>query len=354
MSAGALSVQPRLHTYPQRQMLRDFAIVLSLVNVSYLRVWSELLTVTPADYFYLKQPFKSIDYWAAILGVVGLGVFLWVLTALVRLYAKGAFYRACQLVFLAGAVFGPVLALRSIIMWEANGRGFGGLHQTLPIFVSLAHFLASKNGRQLAVLALAALAVSIRFLAPLVRFAAGCLLCASPFVIVTFGEGLYGAVRHEPAIAFDGPTATYLPNRVGARVVWIIFDEWDYRLSFPERGHAVQLDAVDRFANEALNATQAFSPAGDTHLSIPSYTDGRRVTRSEAESETALRLTYLDTGETAIWGSQPNIFAKARASGVNVGVLGWYLPYCREFQSSLVSCSWFVRAIQPATASRVP
>ena len=40
------------------------------------------------------------------------------------------------------------------------------------------------------------------------------------------------------------------------------------------------------------------------------------------------------------WSRYRNVFQKARALGVNVGIAGWYHPYCRIFFESVSDCTW--------------
>ncbi len=96
-----------------------------------------------------------------------------------------------------------------------------------------------------------------------------------------------GTVAFPPA----GPVPAGRP-----RVVWIIFDETDYRIAFEQRPGGVQLPAFDRLQAESLFATDAYSPADATLLSMPSLIIGRRVVSADAKNTSDLKLTFADTG----------------------------------------------------------
>jgi hypothetical protein len=57
-------------------MLKDMAIGLSLANLCFLRVWSEILTYTGACTYWMKVPPTPAELSAAIFDVILLGCFL--------------------------------------------------------------------------------------------------------------------------------------------------------------------------------------------------------------------------------------------------------------------------------------
>jgi hypothetical protein len=175
----------------------------------------------------------------------------------------------------------------------------------------------------------------------LVRLVTALLLIVSPFVLFTFGQATSQWMRFRSGNGFQENPAPQLPPKSEARrrVVWIIFDEMDYRLSFLDRPATVQLPALDRLRSEAFFAQNAYPPGGDTVLSLPSLITGRLVAWSHRTAPNELMLTF-DNNQTVPWSAQPNVFSKARAMGFNTAIAGWYHPYCRIIGSSLTNCSW--------------
>jgi hypothetical protein len=124
------------------------------------------------------------------------------------------------------------------------------------------------------------------------------------------------------------------------RVIWIIFDEMDFRLGFLDRPSSVKLPALDRFSSEAIFAQNAYPPGGDTVLSLPSLITGRLVSWSHRTAANELMLTFADNNQAVPWSTQPNVFSRARTMGFNTALAGWYHPYCRIIGNSLTKCSW--------------
>ena len=134
-------------------------------------------------------------------------------------------------------------------------------------------------------------------------------------------------------------------SRTGApRVVWIVFDELDQRALFTARHPGLELPEFDRLRAESFVALNAFAPARGTRRSIASMLLGRQVSWALPSGPSALPCAIEGGGEEAAvddcWTQHPNLFERVRESGANVGVSGWYHPYCRLFADSLTACTW--------------
>jgi hypothetical protein len=136
------------------------------------------------------------------------------------------------------------------------------------------------------------------------------------------------------------------------RVVWIIFDETDYRIAFEQRPPGVSLPAFDRLRTESLFATDAYAPADGTIYSMPSLIIGRRLSFVDAQGTCDLQLMFADTGATVGWSTLPSVFSEARRMGVNTALVGWYLPYDRMLSGALNYCAWWpLPSFEPARAA---
>ena len=94
---------------------RDLAIGLSLANLCYLRIWSESLTYSRADTFWMKHPPLPAGFVATIFNVILGGVLLACCAAWAR-HTGGwllRFAEWCFLLFLVFLVSGTVLFIRS-------------------------------------------------------------------------------------------------------------------------------------------------------------------------------------------------------------------------------------------------
>jgi hypothetical protein len=169
------------------------------------------------------------------------------------------------------------------------------------------------------------------------------LVLSAPLCPLFFIQGLAQIRTYTAGLYPHAHIAGALPNPTSnpARVVWVVFDEWDYRLTFEATPQPVKLPEVERLASESLFATHAYKAGPATAYAIPSLIDGRRFTSVDLDrpDEVILRAS---TGDPAVrWGEEPNIFSRARAAGFNTHLIGWYLPYCRSLGTSLSTCDWW-------------
>jgi hypothetical protein len=136
------------------------------------------------------------------------------------------------------------------------------------------------------------------------------------------------------------PLATPLSSTNLPRVIWVVFDEFDYRFVFANRPSDLKMPEMDRFAAGSWRATQAFPPGGATIVSIPALLSGKTIRSATPVSERDLRLKLEPGGEHVLWSELPSIFRQARNEGANCGIVGWYHPYGRLFCDSVSWCEW--------------
>ena len=123
------------------------------------------------------------------------------------------------------------------------------------------------------------------------------------------------------------------------RVVWLVLEELDQRITFEARPTGLELPELDRLRRESLYADAARPPAGTSEVSMPALITGRPVVAVTPVSPHDLELTFSD-GKAARWSAHPNVFARARAMGYDTAVIGWHLPYPRVLGSSLGLADW--------------
>src|SRR6185295_7005459 len=94
----------------------------------------------------------------------------------------------------------------------------------------------------------------------------------SPFCAVTFGQAAWKAAHYDATAFGNKPPA---PRIVGSskspRVLWVIADEWDYRLTFVDRDRSLSLPEIDRLRSTSLYSGSALPPGWETPVSIPGY-----------------------------------------------------------------------------------
>jgi hypothetical protein len=168
------------------------------------------------------------------------------------------------------------------------------------------------------------------------------LLLMLPMVPLTFGQGIWNCF-HIDTVVISKPLASKLPPKpAGApRVVWIVFDELDYRLSLVSPPAGIELPELNRFRQASVDAGNAFPPDSGTLAALPSLLTGRVVKSLEPLSASAAKVAFRDSPSLSYeLESVPTAFADAREAGFNTAAVGWYLPYCRLMNTDLTACDW--------------
>jgi len=309
--------------------LRDILVALSLANLLFLKAWIEIFEGVRHPYFRADAGLYWADCAAVALDVLLAAGLFWGGAVVARRSRKS------WALPLARGAFLIVFLLMFFIVLNVMRRRFPAL--------SLDALAVAVGTPVLILFGLGLLALLLYARAHLVTAAMVVVLIFSPFAAITFAQAAWLGLRHSPAPgAAPGAAAKPAPARDSSRsrVLWFIFDDMDYRLSFPERPESINLPEFDRLRSQTLFATHAEPPAGYTGRSLPGLVTGRRVALARPASLNELVLTFEGDPHPVGWSTQPNIFSLAHGAGFTTGVVGWYHPYCRLFGSSLTYCAW--------------
>jgi hypothetical protein len=294
-------------------LVRDALAALSLANLSLLGIWNSLLNYSqPEAFFFLQAPSRA-QYAAAWANVFLIGLVFFVLLRIARRMHKR--YGA--------PVSAPILLLVSL---PAGNAAVRLMAQNVPAL-----------GRSGSIGILVLLVCATALIARQKLFAVGATVLAtlSPMIGVEAVLTIYRCRIDHTAEYANGALAGRAPRYSRPRIVWIIFDELDYRLSFPQRPSNLALPEFDRLRAESVFAENATSPANFTLASVPSMLTGANLTSiSPADPSHA-------TANGIPLNSWPTIFSTVHHMGGNAAVAGWYLPYCRLFSGDLAACSWY-------------
>ena len=312
--------------------MRNFLIILSLVNLCFLSVWRELIFSTKSDSYWLPT-FQFQSYVAAIINVVGISIVVWCFATLIKQWSP-IFWKYLSIAGLLFALIFPINYLRKIagihsnvIYWLTSQKIlFPAMILGLIIIGALLYGLLKKR---------------------LVEISSGALIILSPFALLTLGQVSWKAIESfgENTLMAHRTKMEILDKPVSKlqRVVWIIFDELDLRLAFINRPDNVNLPEFDQFRNESLFATQALSHSKNTEEAIPSYLTGKLVATAIPMSPDTLRLTYENSeeGRFHFLTEEPNFFSAAYDVGARTAIIGFYHPYCRLFGNKASFCSQY-------------
>ena len=285
--------------------LPDILASLSLANFSFIAIWDPLLNYTPAQAFMFEHAPPRAAYLAAFANVALLTLAFFGLIRLARFAAR----RFGTIGFLFGTLPCVLLvslpAAKSFLRLVLNRDPFGDQWLIATIF--------------LAALLLIAAVARHRFFA----LATAVLVTISPLIAIEAIISISKCWRDPTTFYPNGPLAARTLPDSRPRIIWIIFDELDYRLAFTDRIATTPLPELDRLRAESIFAENAASPGPDTIPSVPSLITGQPIDDFNVRSFTL-----------------PTIFSSAHAMGANVSVTGWYIPYCRMFSKDLANCSF--------------
>ena len=295
--------------------MRDALACLSLSSLYFSQARSETLFLTGWD-FYSRVPLRAPTIVALIANIVALAAVGFVGVLGIRRVQRLAWRRV-------GAVLSAAALLVALnyvrITHETIGRW------TDPI---------GRPG--LLALVIVVLVVSLGWPPPALRAMRGLALLLSPLAVLALAHALwmFFEVAAAPVWRRADPAPLEQPAPSLRRVVWLVFEELDQRVTFEARPPGLELPELDRVRRESLYADAARPPAGTTDLSMPALITGRPVVAVTPANPYELELTFAD-GKTGRWSAVPNVFSRARVLGYDTALVGWHLPYPRILGSSL-------------------
>ena len=306
---------------------RDLLAAISLANLVYLRCWAEILTLNRRDYYWMKSPPTPAHFIALILNVA--------LLALLIAGMLPAWHRRKGAAFRVAPVFGLLILATMVNSLQTLIRNPGD-----SLFLRFVEQRAPAIGVALAMASVVALIFGGTHA---FRPAYFVLLLLSPLPVFCAAQACYRIFTYDPSLTADGPLAARLPGRPAGspRVVWIVFDEWDERLTFSERYPGVRLPEIDRLRAASFYASDAIRAHSNTDWAMPALTTGIAVDNVFAGGPAELMVLPEGSRQWIPWSRQPNVFDKARDLGYNTAVVGWAIPYCRVLKSSLTACWWW-------------
>lgn len=309
---------------------RDLLVCLSLANVSLMEIWRRIAF---ADQFFM--PMWS---WRDLVAVaVALVVLTGLFAAVVWLGRSTPLRRIAfgRWIFLV-----PLLVLANLIRHQFPDWTSRALHEPNVYTYAL-----------VAAVVVLALVVRRRRTGNAAEVAALCLL---PFVPLMLFHAFW-VVVHEPARPSLAPRL-HASSPAATRVVWIVFDEADWRYIDPlTRPAGLQLPELDRLMSQSVWAEHAVQSGLQTGTAIPSLIFGRPVEIAQLHS--AARLVTADEQMRPVdWLRESTVFSWARSQGLDTSIDGWYIPYCRLLAPVLSDCYWEpmdtrVRGFEPSLAT---
>lgn len=303
------------------KIFREILIALSLANILFAGSWRMYL-YPPTYEYHIKIAPNRFDYLGIILAVGLTAAIFFGLFRLFRFYYKEQANLLINLTFF-------VLFLFALHIFRLQ---FPYSSLTFPIAIA----------SQILFFGLLSLTLT-KWRNQIFKIAKVFVLMLSPFILITFSQAISGIINYTTP-ENEIPVSTQLSNiqprekdNIKTRVVWIIFDEFDYRIPFDLK--AVEMPEFERLKQISLTATNANSPARSTLEAIPSLLTGKKILKGEPKGGNELILKFPD-GSKEKFSETPSIFSEVKALGGDTAVNGFYHAYCRTIGQQLSVCKW--------------
>jgi hypothetical protein len=311
---------------PLTRKILDCIVAVTMATWCFARPWSHLLFC--GNNYFNKLPVARIELLALTVNMAGFAFLIWLGIGLWRHFRTGTFSLLLDLAFLFLLVF-PADFIRVELLNQTDAELIRFLRQP-AVVTGFVVFLALCLWKHR--LAARALAVIVCVTFPVA------LLIAAKVVLLSLGVMQSKACASSPV-----PPPILHVRDDQPRVVWMIFDETDYRLVFEKRPADVLLPEFDRLRQTALSADHAYPPGDSTLFSMPALISGQRLAAADPDGPDGCDLALKLAGSDAIveWSALPSVFSQARELGVNTALIGWYHPYGRLLGANLNYCSWY-------------
>ena len=317
-------------------------IAASLANLALLRVWTELFGYSKWDTFEMKVLPSPSLYGAALIDLAVITLVGWGI--LIFTSRSGPVGRLTSILFLLLCLV-PLNSARDVL---------GAEHFPLLRFAAVRTFGPKTVVAVGCILLVITVAAVVLFTDKLRRLVCLCLLLSFPFVPVNIGRALWDMTHQGTLLEVEhGSLAVQSRKTVQApRVVWLIFDEMDQRITFEDRPNGLTMPEFDQFRASSLYADAVSEGGGDTIYAIPSMMTGRKVVKVRELGADQLGVTFEDGGNEVDFASVSNVFSRAQQLGVSSGMVGWQIPWCRIFRRQLTRC-WWCEGVRPDNSVRI-
>jgi hypothetical protein len=329
LSASAPTAPPVEHyegtvplPQPLKRKIKDGIVAVSLANWCFVSVWYRLFNNIDFGFFNII-PLNRPTLLALLANIFLLAAVFWLVLRAWRRWQNRWFHLIVHLLF--------IVLMVAPVFFHAQTHAQHALafllHQPAGLFITIV-IGALILWKHRLVARVATIVVAI--LSPLAVYTLG--------KLVLLSLGIFIHLPVQPDRFSPVPPGPVHQGR--PRVVWIIFDEADYRMIFDQRPAGLELPEFDRLRGESLSANNANSPTESTITSMPSLILGYRISKAMLTNSYDLAVQFVITNGTYWCSQRPSVFSSARAMGVNTAVVGWYLPYGKLFGRDLNYCFW--------------
>jgi hypothetical protein len=323
---------------------QEILVALSLSNLLFIANWRSLI-YKPVLGFHINKYPSNLDYTSLMLLIILLSCTLIGAIWCWRYLSNGRTPKVAKIAFLLVVLFALNVVRKQFYAYQKALIGEIGLIHIVGIL-----FLGGLILGVALVKRPKSLETSFE---KLFSFSRLVVLILSPFVLITFSQGMWQVLSSSneatDSDSFSSLAAGDLQrslarrtksDQIKSRVVWIIFDELDYRIAFESLPDDIKLAEFDRLKDISLVATKAVPPAPRTFESIPSLLIGRKVKKSKPSDSKDIPeadLEFFGSHVISKCSETPSIFTKAAELGARTAAIGWDHTYCWNAQTDYLS-----------------
>ena len=217
-------------TYLEKQEFRDIGIALSLANLCLLKVWYANIFHSHHEYLF-QWPHNPARHLANLLSLLGLGLVFWYPVFWARRRKSHFILKLARFAFLTMLMIPLEFSRKSILDWPVDRL----LYLGKPILVCLG---------------LVIVGFLVRYNVGFTRFAVRIVICLLPFLVPTVACSswfFFKTIATERTFPenYAYPAQNHKTGK--SRLLWIVFDELDQRVTFEKRPAGIDLTEFDRF-----------------------------------------------------------------------------------------------------------
>lgn len=307
---------------------KDLLIAISFTNILFFKYWSIVVYFNPSNSFYYKNFPSAKTFIAFILSELIVALAIWLGIKLIRYLNNSIILKSTKVIFCL-----VVLNFFYELIWNSAQKIKieGGFIHRIPttIFVIFVIFLIAKKMTY--------------------KTAVKAVLLITPFVLVIFSQSIIMMTKdfeHDVNYRIVNPATTHkLPffknNKSAPRILWLLFDEMDQRLTFVDRPKYVKLPEFDRFKEQAFFGVNVNQAGKNTGRAVPSLFTGKTVKKTGTINSSEFLITYKDASQPVKMSSEPDIFTDVKELGFNTALSGNGHPYSRIIGHKIDYCEWY-------------
>lgn len=293
-------------------MLKEYIIALSLTNLCFYNI---ILTFFYKNKFYLKDFPGTNQLIALILSELLIATVFWLAWRLIKKINNR---------YLTNAAKAFICLLVLIFIYD--------LARDFKSIINLKFFR----------ICLLLLLITLSIRKKMAKTAVSFLLILAPFIGIVFFQSIQGIATDLTKKSLPEIKQPIFSRKNNLpRVLWLLFDGFDYRIAFIDKPYNLELPAFDRLRHQALFAHNAYPPGNKTRSSIAALIDGKIISEAHIGGYDQLSIVYQDDNQSINWGSKPNVFSRAKELEINTALVGEYMPYSRLIGKDLTYCEWY-------------